>query len=447
MTVSYKITQKVIQFIQKENLPPISSRLIVGVSGGRDSVVLLHLLHHIGYECIVAHCNFQLRGTESDSDEQFVERLTQQMQLPFEHIAFNTKQEATRKGISIEMAARDLRYAWFEKLQKKLTADAIAVGHHSDDAIETFFINILRGTGIRGLTGIEPKNQSIIRPLLCLSRTEIEQYAQGNHLEYCIDSTNEDQSIQRNKIRHQLIPLMEQMNPSFRKTMQKNMERLAETYMSVHYETEHSRQRIMEQKGELAAISIQALLKETQPHFTLFELLHPFHFNSAIIQSIYDNLNDIPGKQFYSSSHRLIKDREQLLILPIHQEHKMALTILASDSVVNVDNFSLEISQPIDKKGIIIEKEHNIIFADADQLQFPLTIRHPVKGDYFYPFGSKGKKKLSDFFIDHKWNLYQKENCWLLCSNDTIMWIIGHRFDDRFKISEATKKVIKIRIL
>ena len=448
MTASKKTLRKVAQFIRDQNFPPIGTRLVVGVSGGSDSVMLLHILHNMGYQCLAAHCNFQLRGEESDEDELFVFRLTQQMNVPFYHISFNTIEYAEKEAISIEMAARDLRYNWFETLRQTLQADAIAVGHHADDAIETFFINLIRGTGLRGLTGITARNGLIIRPLLCLTRIEIEQYMLENRLSYRTDSTNHDQTILRNKVRHQLIPLFEKMNPSFRKTMKKNMEQLDEASSIIFQDVELSTSQLLQTDGEIQTIDIRLLMQTKNPHFTLFELLHPFHFNSVTIKSIYESLTGISGKQFFSPTHRLIKDRSQLFLQLIEQEKETSFLITQSTSILQInDNLTLEISQPKSSVEISIEKLKESIVVDADKLHFPLKVRHPRPGDFFYPFGNTGKKKLSDFFVDQKWNLYQKEQIWLLLSGDTIVWIIGERLDNRFKVDEQTRKVTKMRIL
>ena len=449
MTSSKKILRKVVQFIHDQNLIPIGNRLIVGVSGGRDSMMLLHILHQIGYQCIVAHCNFQLRENESNEDERFVFGITQQMNLPFYHVSFETKEYAQKEAISIEMAARDLRYKWFETLRQTLHADAIAIGHHADDVIETFFINLIRGTGLRGLTGISAHNGFIIRPLLCLNRKEIDQYIEANQLTYRTDSTNNDQTIQRNKIRHQVIPLLVEMNPSFHETMQKNIAQLSDAYSIVHHEIKQNISKLMQSDNEKVTISLASLMQEKNPRFTLFELLHPFQFNPTTIESIYKSLTGISGKQFFSPTHRLIKDRNQMLLFPINKDHDpSSYFINQSTSVLQISNLlTLEISQPLSSTNITIEKQKEIIFVDTNKLCFPLEVRHPRTGDFFYPFGNKGKKKLSDFFIDQKWDLHQKEKCWLLLSGDSIIWIIGARLDNRFKVDEQTKTITKIRIL
>lgn len=450
MTASKKILHKVIQFINDQNLTHNMDRLIVGVSGGSDSVMLLHLLHCLDYQCIVAHCNFQLRGVESDGDELFVQQLSQQIGLPFYHVTFNTKEYAEKEAISIEMAARNLRYNWFETLRQSQQANAIAVGHHADDAIETFLINLTRGTGLRGLTGISAHYGFIIRPLLCLNRKEIDQYIQENKLSYRSDSTNNDQTIVRNKIRHQLIPLFEEMNPSFRETMQKNISKLSEAYSIINHDIAQSTPQLIQRDKNIFTIQLTPLMQKKNPHFALFELLHPFQFNPATIQSIYESLKGISGKQFYSSTHRLIKDRDQLLLFPIEKEQQQKTSIFISQPThaVQIDNhLTIEISLPVSSSDITIEKQKEVIFVDTDKLYFPIEIRHPRAGDFFYPFGSSGKKKLSDFFVDCKWNLLQKEQCWIMLSGGAIVWIIGARFDNRFKVDEQTQKITKIRIL
>lgn len=446
MNFSQHILTRVSQFMASHPFPPIGSKIIVGVSGGADSTALLHILNTLGFECIVAHCNFCLRGDESDQDERFVKEMTTYMKLPLHTVTFNTKAEAEKRAISIEMAARALRYEWFETLRLSENAQAIAIGHHADDAIETFFINLIRGTGLRGLKGIDPVSRNIIRPLLCITRHDIERYCQENRQNYRIDSTNHDEAIMRNKIRHRVIPLLEEMNPSFRQTMQKNIKALADAFSMINDQPEAAPWIIL--KGQTKYLNIDTLLQQPNPSFILFERLHPYSFNTATIELILKHLNARSGKQFFSASHRLIKDRNRLILTPIRKEAEKTMTIEAPNSILMIDEqLNIHVSAPLEDQPASFEKTNRLIYVDADSISFPLQIRHPKQGDYFYPLGMKNKKKLSDYFIDHKWDLLQKEEAWLLCSNDQIVWIIGERLDNRFKLTKQTKSFIKIGIL
>lgn len=448
MNGSQHILNKVRQFMDSHPFPPQGSKLIVGVSGGADSLALLHILNALGYECIVAHVNFQLRGDESEHDEIFVKKTALHMKLPFHSISFDTKTIAKKNSISIEMAARTLRYDWFETLRQNEKADAIAIGHHADDAIETFFINLIRGTGLRGLRGIDPVKNHIVRPLLCLTRHDTETYCLDHHLTYQIDSTNVDVSIMRNKIRHNIIPLLEEINPSFRQTMQKNIAALNDAFLMLFDAEKNVAPSWIETNEQIKFLNIDELMQQNNPHFLLFEQLKPYGFNKATIEKIIKSFNSSSGKQFFSLSHRLIKDRNQLILIPNKITSRTTFEIDHPDSTLSIEpHLIIQISAPFEARPIAFENDKTMIYVDADKLQFPLYIRHPKQGDFFYPLGMKNRKKLSDYFIDHKWNLFNKENAWLLCSNDQIIWIIGERLDDRFKLTEQTKSLIKIGIL
>ncbi|MTK54247.1 tRNA lysidine(34) synthetase TilS [Paludibacter sp.] len=440
-----EFSHKVISYIKAHQLCSEGAKLIVGVSGGADSIALLHFLHNAGYECIVAHCNFHLRGIESDTDEAFVKDFAEKWHIPFFSTSFDTKTFAKEKGISIEMAARDLRYDWFDVLKQEQNADAIAIAHHLDDSIETFFINLSRGTGLRGLLGIQPKQGSIIRPFLSVSRDDINNYISINHLQSRIDLSNFDQLIIRNKIRHSLIPIFESFNPSFRQIMMDNFTRLGELSEVANTLIESfKKEAVIDHEGYIS-ISISKLRNQTNTHYFLFELLKPYNFNDATVNDILYHIDGESGKSFFSSTHRAIKDRNYLLVTPY-------ISVDSSTYSISEDTFSINkpinlvLSQPISIETTSIVKNNNVACIDFEKLTFPLKIRRPKEGDFFYPLGMKGKKKLSDFFIDKKFNLLEKENCWLLTSEDQIVWVIGYRIDDRFKIDDNSKKMIKISL-
>ncbi|MBD8388541.1 tRNA lysidine(34) synthetase TilS [Dysgonomonas sp. BGC7] len=430
------------EYIVRNGLLQGGEKVIVGVSGGADSVALLDILHSFKIECVVAHCNFHLRGQESNRDAFFVEELCQKYNLKFERIDFDTEAHAAINSISIEMAARELRYNWFEQLRVIHLADKIAIAHHRDDSVETILLNLIRGTGIRGLTGIAPMNGYIIRPLLCISREDILQYLEERGLKYVDDSTNSEDLYTRNKIRLNILPLLESINPSVKDAILRSAENLSQVNNIYKMYIEQVKNEIFKENK----ISIAILIQYMEPEAILFELLSPFGFNRATIHQILQSLVSQPGKVFYSETHELLKDRGYF--------------ILKKKNTLSVDSFSIKsedklLSHPIDLKieevqkaeNFEIEKNHNIIYIDKGKLSYPLTLRKWRQGDKFVPFGMKGKKKVSDYFSDSKFSLFDKEKTWLLCSGNDIVWIVGHRADDRFRISTATSNIIKITYL
>lgn len=436
---------KVSAFIRKHQLFANDSKLLVAVSGGVDSVVLLHLLHSLHYNCVVAHCNFHLRGVESDNDADFVKILAETYGIKFLRNDFNTFKVASDEKISIEMAARKLRYEWFETIRKQEKCDYIVVAHHNDDSIETFFLNLVRGTGIAGLSGIAPKNGFVVRPLLDCLREDILDYAKQHALSYCIDSTNSDNSYRRNFIRNKIIPLFKELNPSFQKTMFENMKRVAniDNFVCNYICSQCNSLIIRDADG--FRISIEELKEQPEPAFILYELLTPFGFNSAIVEQIFQHIDSESGKRFFSSSHLVVKDRNCLIV----REKKHI-----SNEQYLIDKELLELTSPIKiliKKGAVndccISKSLNVATLDFHKLNFPLTLRHWKKGDWFIPFGMKGRKKLSDFFSDKKYSLFDKEKCWLLVDNtDTIVWVVSERIDDRFRITPETTVFYQLEI-
>lgn len=313
------IQQKIAQYIEKEHLFSTQDKLLIALSGGADSVALLRILLDLGYDCEAAHCNFHLRGEESDRDEQFVRQLCQSVNTSLHVVHFNTSQYAIEKKISIEMAARELRYQWFNEIKDKTAANFIAVAHHQDDSVETILLNLLRGTGINGLLGIRPHNGNIVRPLLCVSRREIIDYLNHIGQEYVTDSTNLQDEYTRNKIRLNLIPLMQEINPSVKESIIDTGNYLNQVAHIYNICIAEGKQRVMEKNR----IDIHALLNEPSPDALLFEILHPHGFNPAQIKCILASLNGQPGKQFISKENwRVIKDRDYLLISKAEKEEK-----------------------------------------------------------------------------------------------------------------------------
>lgn len=434
--------EQIQQYIIQHQLLSGEKPVVVGVSGGADSVALLHILVSLGYKCIAAHCNFNLRGEESIRDEQFTTDFTQRLQIPLCKISFETNKYAQENRLSVEMAARELRYSWFEELLHTYDAEAVAVAHHRDDSVETLLINLTRGSGIAGLTGIKPKNGKVVRPLLCVSREDIFSYIEENSLEYVTDSSNSFDIYTRNFIRLKVIPLLEEINPSVKASLARTANHLYDASLIYNHSIEEARSVVMQNNR----LSIPALLSFPAPATILYEMLKPYGFSRTVCESIFIALEKDSGKIFYSSTHRLLKDRSNLLIEILSYEDNRAYLINPEDD--NVD-LPVELNSEIVviKEDYQIEKDKKFAYFDLDKLSFPLVLRHWQEGDWFVPFGMKGKKKVSDFFSDKKYSLFDKEKTWLLCSGQDVIWIVGERTDNRYRIEKTTKKVLKLKFI
>lgn len=435
-------------YIKKEKLFSKTDTILLTVSGGIDSIVLCELFHQAGYKFGIAHCNFQLRDEESDIDELFVEELAEKYEVQFHSVSFDTSTFAKKNKLSIQVAARQLRYQWFEEIRIQFDYKYIATAHHQDDSIETFFINLIRGTGISGLHGILPKQNNIIRPLLFTGKEQIEVFAKKNKLEHREDSSNASDKYVRNKIRHKLIPLLKELNPNIHKTIAEDIQRLNDTEKVYKKEITDKRSKIIKEDKNGIRISIKELkkLKPIEPY--LFEFLYPLGFNSATVDEIIESLNGQSGKQFYSATHRLIKDRDFLIVengIPISIGRKMengkSHSIKKSQKSLIIGEQQLNFKSVSKTKNYKLKTSNESANIDFDKLQFPLELRKWEKGDVFYPLGMKGKKKLSNFFIDKKISISEKENTWLLTSANKIVWVIGLRLDDRFKVTDKTTKI------
>ncbi len=415
-----------------------NSKILLAVSGGVDSVVLTHLCKRAKLDLSLAHCNFNLRDKESKADEEFVANLAKELQAELFVENFDTVKYAKDNKLSTQMAARELRYQWFEELRLKHRFDFILTAHHANDNLETFFINLIRGTGLEGLSGINVDSNYIIRPLLKFSRKEIEAFAIANTIEWKEDSTNASTKYLRNKIRHDLVPILEEMNPQFLDTFLKTQshlkenEQLVEDYLSLLYP------KIVEKTDYGYSLDINYLKKIPNKAAVLYQLLKSFGFTEW--NDVYHLLDAQPGKMVFSTSHRLVKDRDYLLLTEIDKTEDKIYEISKDEDFVMLPmgTFSfLEVAN-------IDEKVSNCIYVDPDKLEFPLKVRKWQQGDIFYPFGMKGKKKLSDFFKNKKLSLPQKENSWLLCSGEKIVWVVNQRADRRFSITSPDQKIIKI---
>lgn len=429
-------------FINENQLFKPNQKVLLAVSGGIDSMVLLHLFEKSGFHYGAAHCNFQLRGDESDGDEQFVRETVLQHGVPAFFQTFETEEHARLNGISVEMAARELRYEFFEKVRKDNNFDFIATAHHQDDLMETFFLNLSRKTGIKGLTGIKVKSGRIIRPLLFVGREEIEKFASQNYIDFRNDSTNIETVFQRNFIRHKIIPLFIELNPAFKNNFLATIQNLKEVEEVFSDRIDEWKKNVLVENSENTAVDISQLLKTSFPEILLYEILAEYQFNSSVVEQVFQSLETNSGKQFYSPTHRLVKDREKLFITELPDEEKR-IYYIEKDDLELFAPFDITIEK-LGKKEFNIINDSNVACLDYDKLEFPLLIRKWRQGDYFQPLGMTGFKKLSDFLIDEKIPLHVKENTWLLCSGQKIVWIMGHRIDNRYKITPETSRIYKI---
>jgi tRNA(Ile)-lysidine synthase len=436
-----------LKYIQRENLFKPKEKILLAVSGGVDSVVLCDLFHAAGMSVGIAHCNFNLRAAESDGDEQFVKELAANYKTSFHHIRFDTDAYAKKNKVSIQVAARELRYEWFEKIRTHYNYNYIATAHHQGDVIETFFINLIRGTGISGLRSIVPKQGNIIRPLLFATKKSILAYAEKNKITYREDSSNASDKYLRNKIRHHLLPVLNELSPVAETAIVHSIEKLREAEFIYKKAIEDVHSKLCIERGNTICMAIPELKKLNPVATYLYELLKPYGFNAASANDIINVLSGESGKQFLSSTHRLIKDRDFLIIEPLTTAETGEEYLIEKDQVeFKIPGSELNLYFQFTTPEYPISNAISTTAIDLAKLNFPLTIRKWKVADVFHPLGMKGKKKLSDFFIDKKLSLIEKENTWLLCSDETIVWVIGMRLDDRFKVNENTKKMVVIEL-
>ena len=431
--------QRFVEHIKSEFSELLSKKSILACSGGIDSVVLAHLCAKAGLTFAIAHCNFQLRGKESDADEEFVVELADKLNIEYFVNHFNTKEYALKNKLSIQEAARELRYGWFEDLALQQKAEYILIAHHADDNLETFFINLSRGTGIRGLTGIPSRSGRIRRPLLNFSRSDILDYAYKEGLDWREDSSNQEEYYLRNKIRHSLTPILLQLNPSFLSNFNKSQAFLVESdqILQKHIASVRSELFIKDNRGW--RIRIDAL-KELEPlNGYLHALFSGYGFTDW--RAIALLLDALSGKEVISATHRLIRDRGALLLVPLVEQMESNYEFSLSEGFTN-GPIRL-IIEPVDAIGKV---SAGILYVDKETLNHRLCVRKWEKGDYFYPLGMKGKKLVSKYFKDEKMNTLEKEDQWLLFSGGELVWIIGKRADNRFKVTPKTKNILRISL-
>ncbi|MTE25409.1 tRNA lysidine(34) synthetase TilS [Winogradskyella ouciana] len=422
----------------------LESKVIIAISGGIDSVVLAHLCKKLNLDFSLAHCNFNLRDEESDADEVFVLDLAEDLDVEVFVQNFDTEAYAKDFKRSIQMAARELRYNWFAELAEQLKFDYILTAHHADDNLETFLINFTRGTGLNGLTGIPMKNENIVRPLLPFSRQEIEAYAKENQIKWREDSSNSSRKYLRNKLRHEVVPILKDINPQLLDSFQNTLDHLNDTADIVAESVDSvANEAIVSLDEDDVFFKVSEFKNLKNPKAYLFELLNEFGFTEW--NDVVNLLDAQSGKQVFSSTHRLVKHRDYLIL----SEKKSKTTKSVTLSEAEVINSKVKIPLGIlffDEADAVKEKSNTTIYVDKDKLNFPLELRIWKEGDVFHPLGMNGKKKVSKYLKDEKLSLIEKEKTWVLTSNNDIVWIVGKRADERFKVTNKTEQILKVEL-
>lgn len=446
---SNKLISSFQSFLQTRCGADKNNKFLVAVSGGIDSVVMADLFLKCRYSFAITHCNFNLRGEESNGDEDFVKELAGKYQVKVFTESFDTLKVTEEENLSIQMAARKLRYEWFEKLRVENDFDYIVTAHHKQDSTETVLLNITRGTGLEGLKGIAAKNNFIIRPLLFATREKILQYATEQNLKWREDSSNATTDYQRNFIRHKVIPLLQEINPAVDESINNLSFSTSESLVLLNEVIEKYRTEHCIQSGDDFILNTEKIINHPAKKTLLFHLFAVFNFNSSQIESMISG-NKKTGIVFYSKTHRLIINRNQFIVSPL-TNNKEAINYLIheKDCELHLSDETLQLNlfdniNPVDLK----KNNTSIVFVDASKIKFPLLLRRWQKGDYFYPLGMDHRKKLSDYFVDEKFSLADKERTWLLLnSNDDIIWIVNHRIDNRYSLTDQTKKAIQLQYL
>lgn len=431
------------KFITRRQLFQPADKVLLAISGGVDSMVMAHLFYQSGYRFSIAHCNFQLRGKESDLDEQFVAGAAAKFRVRFASRRFETEKYAAQNGISLQMAARELRYQWFEQLLTDRDCKYLATAHHLNDAFETALFNLVRGTGLSGLKGITAKSHYRIRPLLFADRKRIESFAVDQGIHWREDASNASIKYQRNLIRHQVVPLLEKLNPDLVNSFAESAMKIAAAENMVASGVAAIRQQLVQNRGKDFFIDKKKLSELPEGSFVLFEMLKAFGFNFSQACDIYEKSGST-GKRFLSKNYQLNIDREALIISPVTPGPPTEIYIDASVQTVHNEEFDLSLRQ-VAAKGFSIPNDSDIAALDFDKLRFPLEIRPWKSGDWFIPLGMQHKKKLSDFMIDEKIPLNLKTRVLVLKSAEDIVWIIGYRIDDRYKITRHSRHVFVIK--
>ncbi|PWL24609.1 tRNA lysidine(34) synthetase TilS [uncultured Roseivirga sp.] len=438
------MVDRFLEFIKKHALIDEKDDLLLAVSGGVDSMVLFNLILQTKHRFAVAHCNFQLRGEQADLDEILVKEACESNGIKNHSVRFETKKFASAKGISTQMAARELRFDWFRELCSKFGYTKIVLAHHRDDSIETFFLNLSRGTSLKGLRGIQARNENLIRPLLPFSKKEIVDYATRNGIAWREDVSNEENYYKRNLIRHELLPVFKELNPDFEKVMSENLEKLEYRYQTSERHYDDLRASLIEEQNNQSRIVKSEILEQCASAYDLYEVLRPFSFNFDTAEQLFESLDKV-GVQFKSDSYFALVDREYVLI------EKRSTTSYESFELQEGEggfscadkHYHLSVLGVSDWK---LDRNPEHAALDLASLQFPLEIRPWQEGDAFRPIGMKGRKLISDLLIDLKVPLSDKPKVHVLLSNDEIAWVIGFRISEKFKVSEKTRKVWQAKL-
>jgi tRNA(Ile)-lysidine synthase len=431
----------------QQNFPFLKDKkLLIAISGGIDSVVLTHLLSTLNFDISLAHCNFNLRGTESDLDTVFVKDLAKKLAIHCFTTSFETERIAKENKESTQIAARNLRYSWFQEIRQENKFDYILTAHHADDNLETFLINLTRGSGLDGFTGIPEINGNIIRPLLKFSREEIEVFAQEEKISWREDHSNTSTKYVRNKIRHNILPVLKEINPSLLDTFSRTLGHLQESTQIISDRIEAVSQKVVLKEKDILKFRIDEIQQLSNPKAYVYQLLRAYSFTE--FNDVYNLLSAQAGKQVFSKTHVILKDRDFLILSKREVASKRQE---AQELEFHISKNTAQITDPIHLtfEEVAVQEIQNksTIYVSKESLKFPLIVRKWQNGDYFYPTGMTGKKKLSKYFKDEKLSLLEKNNTWLLCNNnDAIIWIINRRQDCRFIVksdSEITKIYLK----
>lgn len=454
--ITMSLLKRFVQYINDQNLFQKDNRLLLAVSGGIDSVVLTELCHQAGYHFFIAHCNFHLRNEESNRDEKFARSLAEKYSVPIFVRSFQTERYAEENNVSIQVAARELRYSWFcdlarEEAVKGENKIKIITGHHANDNIETLLMNFFKGTGIRGLQGILPKKGDLIRPLLFATKEEIVQFTGENELLFVEDSSNASDKYTRNYFRNQLIPSLQKIFPQVEENLVNNIARFREIDILYNQSIEIHRGKLLEFKGNEVHIPILKLVKVTPLKTILYEIIKDYHFTAHQAERVVNLLKSDSGKYLSSQTHRIIKNRGWLIIAPLNTQEAQHIVIEKTDERIIFEEGVLNFKNIHKTPKEIVQNLNNDVIIDAGNVEYPVILRKWKQGDYFYPLGLQkkesgkpGKKKLSKFFIDQKISLSEKEKIWVLESNKKIIWIINKRLDERFKVTHQTKSFLSI---
>jgi tRNA(Ile)-lysidine synthase len=433
------------KFIFENNLIKQGDNILLAVSGGIDSMVMAHLFLRCNHKTGIAHCNFSLRGKESDKDEEIVRQFAADNYIPFYIKRFETKAYAKKNRLSVQMAARELRYNWFEEIRKENGFDSIAVAHNINDNIETLLINLIRGTGLAGMAGIKPLNNNIIRPLLFATRHDIQTYCDNNKIVFREDRSNADIKYIRNKIRHLVIPVFKEINPSVELTLNETAERFSGLNEIVSEYISDLKEKITEEKENIITFNVNHLKNHLHNKAILFELFKPYGVTNAILIDLIKVIEGKTGGQIITDTHRIIKNRKEIIVSDEKYLKDSSYTIDDTEAFCNFPEISsarnVKVSDTYE-----IPSDPRIACIDLQKILFPVIIRKWKSGDYFYPLGMKQKKKLSDYFIDNKYSRFDKENIFILESDGKIVWLIGDRIDDRFKVTSSTKNGLLIKL-